>query len=75
MNAPGKKSYPISSFTWLLVYKNQTDATKGKQLVAFLKWYLHNGGKSAADLLYAPLPTEVVKMLDKQVAEIKLAGM
>ena len=75
VNAPGKKSYPISSFTWLLVYKNQTDATKGKQLVAFLKWYLHNGGKSAADLLYAPLPTEVVKMLDKQVAEIKLAGM
>ena len=37
VNAPGKKSYPISSFTWLLVYKNQTDATKGKQLVAFLK--------------------------------------
>ena len=64
-----------SSFTWLLVYKNQTDATKGKQLVAFIKWYLHNGGKSAADLLYAPLPNEVVKMLDKQVAEIKLAGM
>ena len=75
VNAPGKKAYPISSFTWLLVYKNQTDATKGKQLVAFIKWYLHNGGKSAADLLYAPLPNEVVKMLDKQVSEIKLAGM
>lgn len=75
VNAPGKKAYPISSFTWLLVYKDQKDATKGKQLVAFLKWYLHNGGKSAADLLYAPLPNEVVKMLDKQVSEIKLAGM
>ena len=75
VNAPGKKSYPISSFTWLLVYKDQKDATKGKQLVGFLKWYLHNGGKSASDLLYAPLPTDVVKMLDKQVAAIKLAGM
>ena len=56
VNAAGKKSYPISSFTWLLVARNQTDAAKGKKLVDFLKWYLHDGEKSAAALLYAPLP-------------------
>jgi phosphate transport system substrate-binding protein len=74
VNAPGKKSYPISSFTWLLVYKTQTDAAKGKQLVAFLKWYLHDGEKSTAKLDYAPLPDVLVKRLDKQVAEIQVAS-
>ncbi len=75
VNAPGKKSYPISSFTWLLVYKTQHDATKGKKLVAFLKWYLHDGEKETSKLDYAPLPSVLVKRLDKQVAEIKIAGM
>ena len=74
VNASGKKSYPISSFTWLLVAQNQADAVKGKKLVAFLQWYLHEGEKSAAALLYAPLPPEMVKMLDKQLSAIKLAS-
>jgi phosphate transport system substrate-binding protein len=74
VNAGGKKSYPISSFTWLLVSQNQADAVKGKKLVDFLKWYLHDGEKSAAALLYAPLPSEMVKMLDKQIAAIKVAS-
>ena len=74
VNASGKKSYPISSFTWLLVAQNQVDAVKGKKLVAFLQWYLHEGEKSAAALLYAPLPPEMVKMLDKQLSAIKLAS-
>ncbi len=75
VNAPGKKSYPISSFTWLLVYQTQTDAAKGKNLVNFLKWYLHDGQKSTAALDYAPLPSSLVKRLDKQVAAIKLPAM
>jgi len=75
VNAPGKGSYPICSFTWLLIYKTQSDAAKGKKLIAFLKWYMHNGGAAAKDLLYSPLPPAMVKMLDKQIAEIKLAGM
>jgi len=75
VNAPGKGSYPICSFTWLLVYKTQTDPVKGKKLVDFLNWYMKKGGSAAKDLLYAPLPSEMVKMLEKQVSEIKLAGM
>ncbi len=64
VNGPGAAAYPISSFTWLLVYKNQTNATKGKQLVDFLKWMLHDGQKETAALDYAPLPTQMVKRLD-----------
>jgi len=74
VNAGGKNSYPISSFTWLLVSQNQADAVKGKKLVDFLKWYLHSGEQSAAALLYAPLPAEMIKMLDKQIAAIKVAS-
>ena len=41
VNAPGAEAYPISSFTWLLVYETQTDAAKGKKLVDFMRWALN----------------------------------
>ena len=43
VNAPGAEAYPISSFTWLLVYQRQADATKGKKLVDFIRWALTEG--------------------------------
>ena len=42
-DAPGGASYPISSFTYLLVYRQQTDKAKGQQIIDFLKWALHDG--------------------------------
>ena len=41
--APGATTYPIASYTYLLVYEDQTDATKGQALVAFLYWALTDG--------------------------------
>src|SRR5262245_54009026 len=55
-NAPGKDAYPIAGATWLLVYQQQKDSTKGKKLVEFLKWAESDGEKMAKDLDYAPLP-------------------
>jgi phosphate transport system substrate-binding protein len=72
VNAPGKGAYPISSMTWLLVYKNQTNADKGKKLVDFLKYMLTDGQKSAAALDFAPLPPAIVKQVQARVSEIKL---
>jgi phosphate transport system substrate-binding protein len=60
-DAPGGESYPISSFTWLLVYKDQTDHAKGQAIVNFLKWALTDGQKEAPPLNYAPLPQAVVR--------------
>ena len=57
-NAPGKDAYPIAGATWLLVYQQQKDATKGKKLVEFLKWALNKGETMAKDLDYASLPEE-----------------
>jgi phosphate transport system substrate-binding protein len=66
VNAPGAQSYPISSFTWLLVYQRQPDATKGKKLVDFMRWALSEGEASAAALDYAPLPASLgAQLMDR----------
>jgi phosphate transport system substrate-binding protein len=71
VNQPGKDTYPVVGFTWLLVYEQQKDKVKGRKLVEFLNWSLHKGQKLAAPLLYAPLPENVVKMVDKTIKSIK----
>lgn len=71
VNQPGKDSYPIVGFTWLLVYQNQKDKVKGKKLVEFLNWELKQGQKMAPKMLYAPLPANVVKMVEGTVKSIK----
>jgi phosphate transport system substrate-binding protein len=70
VNANGAESYPISSFTWLLVYRNMPDAAKAKKLHDFLAWALHDGEQSAATLDYAPLPTSIVARLDSIVTSL-----
>jgi phosphate transport system substrate-binding protein len=71
VNQPGKNAYPIVGFTWLLVYQDQKDKTKGKKLVEFLNWELKQGQKMADKLLYAPLPANVAKMVEKTIKSIK----
>jgi phosphate transport system substrate-binding protein len=71
-NAPGPGVYPISSFTWLLLYENPKDKGQAKIFVDFLKWALTDGQKFAADLGYAPLPDEVVKLEMAVISQIKL---
>jgi phosphate transport system substrate-binding protein len=69
-NADGKNSYPISGFTWLLVYKNMNDKNKAKAISNFLKWAVSDGQKYATGLYYAPLPKEVVKLDEKKISTI-----
>jgi phosphate transport system substrate-binding protein len=73
VNAPGADSYPISSFTWLLIYKNQTDAVKGKKLVDFVRWALNDGQALVGPLDYAPLPKPMVAKILARVNEIQIA--
>ena len=74
VNAPGAQAYPISSFTWILLYKTQPNAEKGKQLLDFLKWALHDGEQTASRLDYAPLPTPLIARLDSTLATIKVGA-
>jgi phosphate transport system substrate-binding protein len=71
VNQPGKDAYPIVGFTWLLVYQQQKDPVKGKKLVEFLNWELKHGQKMASAILYAPLPGNVAKMVEKEIKSIK----
>lgn len=73
-NAPGPKSYPISSYTYILVYKNQRDATKGKALVDFVWWGIHDGESFAKELRYAPLPTDIVKRAEVKINSVNANG-
>lgn len=73
-DSDGKNAYPISGFTWLLVYKNMKDATKAAALVKFLKWALEKGESYAKDLYYAPLPKQVVKLCEKKITMITANG-
>jgi phosphate transport system substrate-binding protein len=73
-NAPGISAYPISSFTYLLVYRDQQDQAKGKALVDFLWWAIHDGESMAKALLYAPLPEEVVEKAEQKINSITYQG-
>jgi len=70
-NAPGKGVYPVSSFTWLLLYENPKDKAKSKMMLDFMHWALTDGQKYCAELGYAPLPASVVKMEMAALGKIK----
>jgi phosphate transport system substrate-binding protein len=72
-NAPGKGVYPISSFTWLLLYENPKDKAQAKTILDFMKWALADGQKFAAELGYAPLPASVVQLELAALAKIKVS--
>ncbi len=74
VNAPGEQAYPISSFTWLLVYENQPDAAKGKKLVDFLRWMYGEGQRSAPALDYAPLPSAMTNQLLQRIEAIQVGA-
>lgn len=68
-NAPGATSYPISSFTWLLIPAHIDDAAKRDAIKGFLKWMLTDGQKYNEGLTYAQLPKTVV---EKELKAISL---
>jgi phosphate ABC transporter phosphate-binding protein len=78
VNQPGKNSYPISSFTYLLVYKDLSQVNgmtqeKAKAVVDFLNWAIHDGQQFSSDLLYVPLPDAVVKKDEQAISSIAFA--
>lgn len=60
VNAPGKDSAPITGYSWVMVYKNQADQTKGTAVVDLLYWLINDGQQYAANVHYARLPTAMV---------------
>jgi phosphate transport system substrate-binding protein len=73
-NAPGANAYPISSYTYVLAYKDQKDAVKGKLLTDFLWWATHEGQAFAKDLHYAPLPAQIVSKVEGRLRLMTSGG-
>lgn len=71
IDPPGADAYPISSLTWALVYRNQADKAKGKELIEFLRFGLTEGQAAAKELDYAPLPASMVAQLQKRLDLVK----
>ncbi|HEX3630193.1 MAG TPA: phosphate ABC transporter substrate-binding protein PstS [Candidatus Dormibacteraeota bacterium] len=60
VDAPGKASAPITGYSWLMLYKDQADKTKGTALVDFLYWLVKDGQQYAVTVHYAKLPANMV---------------
>ena len=73
-NSEGDTAYPIASYTYILVHKDQADPVKGKAIADFLWWATHDGEKFAPDLHYAALPDEVVKKVEAKIASMSSGG-
>lgn len=62
-NQKGNNAWPISSTTFILIYKDQPDAAKGTEVLKFFDWAYKNGNKLTTDLDYAALPESVVEQI------------
>jgi phosphate transport system permease protein/phosphate transport system substrate-binding protein len=79
VNAPGPDSYPIASFSYLLLYKELStnpsiDNAKAKALVDFISWAITDGQKFADKLGYVPLPDQVVKLNQDTLKSLTFQG-
>jgi phosphate transport system substrate-binding protein len=70
-NAPGPTSYPIASFTWLLIPAQISDAAKHDAIKDFLKWMLHEGQNYNEGLSYARLPKPIIDKELKAISQIQ----
>lgn len=67
----GEKSYPIATYTWMMLYKKYPDAQKAKALREMIKYGLTEGQKMSDKLGYIALPENVVKVVEKAAESIK----
>jgi phosphate transport system substrate-binding protein len=72
LDAPGADAYPLTSPTWIIVYKNISNKDKGDATKAFLNFILTDGQALANDAGYAPLPSELAQKAITQLDEIKI---
>jgi phosphate transport system substrate-binding protein len=73
-NAPGKASWPISTYTYLLVYMDQTNCGNATKVISFVKWALSDGTKFATELLYVPLPDAVKTQVLTKLGKVTCNG-
>ena len=70
VNQPGAASYPISGYSWALVYTRQHNQATGQALVTMLDWLTHDVQASAAANGYVPLPAQIQQLARTMLQQI-----
>jgi len=66
---PGEKSWPITGASFILVYKQQDDPVKAKNMLDFFNWCYRNGASIATELQYVPVPPQVAELVESSWRE------
>jgi phosphate transport system substrate-binding protein len=74
VNSDAEAAYPISGYSYLLVYADAKDGSKGEAIAKYLWWALHDGQKFSESLDYAPLPSKVVTLVEARLKELTAGG-
>ena len=74
VNQPGASSYPISGYSWALIYTHQPSQATGQELVTMLDWLTHDGQAYAAANLYVPLPAQVRQLAQTMLGQVTASG-
>jgi phosphate transport system substrate-binding protein len=72
VDMPGANSYPIAGYSWAMLWKHQSNPTKGKELVNLFRWLVKDGQSYAIKISYVGLPTNVQAEADKALASIHI---
>jgi phosphate transport system substrate-binding protein len=73
-NTTATNAYPITTFTYIMVYKGQTNQVTGQALVNFLWWIINTNNAAAGGLGYIPLPASVVAIDDATISSMNYNG-
>ncbi len=68
---PGKKAWPITSATFILMHSKQDKPAQALEALKFFDWAYANGGKMASELDYVPLPQATIDLIRKSWGQIK----
>jgi phosphate transport system substrate-binding protein len=63
-NQPGAETWPMTAATFILVYKKPDDAAATAEALKFFAWAYAKGDQMAADLIFIPMPDDVVNSIE-----------
>jgi phosphate transport system substrate-binding protein len=64
VNQPGDESWPITGASFILIHKEQADASHAQALLKFFDWCYKNGAAAAEELQYVSIPTPVSELVE-----------
>ncbi len=73
-NASCDQCYPIAAFSWVILFTNYSDASKGKSVVYLFQWLVTDGQSEGSTLQYAPLPSAVQQLALTNLKTVKAGG-